>query len=203
MQGNEKEQIEDAPASGNREQICALCGKPFIPFRAGVKYCSSVCNKKAWTLKRSKKRARKHKLETRLCAFCGKPFLFDSNVHNKRFCSDECKRKNESEERSNNRLRRDAFVLTNISSTLPSELDELRGEKGSRYFKKLFTLEPEKQFAEMESWTADDHADAMSYLNSNGAITERVGDEEFAKDLLLRNSLETPTVFDEEDFFGS
>ena len=142
---------------------CAFCGREFTPCRAGVKFCSVACNKKAWTARRSERRRAAHRTAVRTCEHCGRPFEWDSNHGNRRFCSGKCKKSAELLGRSASRTRRD-IVGVKAADALPEALDGLRAQKDRRYFKTLFSLPEAYQFAEMNAWTPDDHALAARYL---------------------------------------
>ena len=129
---------------------------------------------------------------------CGKAFQVSAEHRNQKFCSYACKKLADRESRSQNRLRKDTISLV-VSDALPRELDALREEKGNEYFKTLFSLEKESQFAEMAKWTEEDHRKALAYL---GLRTPAGTEEESAGGDFLNIKVEEKPVFDEEDHFG-
>ena len=176
---------------------CVFCGREFQSARPR-NYCSAACGKRAWTAKRSRRRALRHGNKKRVCPMCGKAFQVSAEHMNQKFCSYACKKLADKESRSSDRLRKDTISLV-VSDTLPKELDALREEKGHEYFKTLFSLKNECQFAEMAKWTEEDHSKALAYLGlrSRGGTEEEFDD----RDLLDIKAEEKP-VFDEEDHFG-
>lgn len=180
--------------------VCVVCGKEFVPTRMDQVCCSKECKarrkvdqRKAWTKRRSLKRARRHVVETRNCAFCGKPFTFDSNLHNKRFCSDTCKRKAETDRRRD-QMRPDTCAVK-VAQSLPTALDGLRDQKGVEYFRVLSTLGESEQLAEMQIWTPEEHADYLTYIGQNDSeLREREMNE-----TIPTFKPDEPKVFDEED----
>ena len=158
---------------------CVFCGREFQSARPR-NYCSAACGKRA------------------VCPMCGKAFQVSAEHMNQKFCSYACKKLADKESRSSDRLRKDTISLV-VSDTLPKELDALREEKGHEYFKTLFSLGRELQFAEMAKWTEEDHGKALAYLGlrSRGGTEEEFDD----RDLLDIKAEEKP-VFDEEDHFG-
>ena len=176
---------------------CVFCGREFQAARPR-NYCSAACGKRAWTAKRSRRRALRHGNKKRVCPMCGKAFQVSAEHRNQKFCSYACKKVADRESRSQNRLRKDTISLV-VSDALPRELDALREEKGNEYFKTLFSLEKESQFAEMAKWTEEDHRKALSYL---GLRTPVGTEEESAGGDFLNIKVEEKPVFDEEDHFG-
>lgn len=177
---------------------CAFCGREFQAKRAS-RYCSKSCSSKAWTAERSRKRALRRGTKKRVCSICGKPFEVNAEHLNQKFCSYACKKRADRESRSKNRLRKDVISLGKIAETQPLELDALREEKGEGYFKILFSLSKEKQFAEMDKWGEEDHKKAMEYLGLQNFVEE--GEEERVEELLDIKETEK-SIFDEEDHFG-
>ena len=176
---------------------CVFCGREFQAARPRS-YCSAVCGKRAWTARRSRRRALRHGNKKRVCPMCGKAFQVSAEHRNQKFCSYACKKLADRESRSQNRLRKDTISLV-VSDALPRELDALREEKGHEYFKTLFSLKKECQFAEMAKWTEEDHRKALSYL---GVLVPACVDEEPASKDFLEIKMEEKPVFDEEDHFG-
>ena len=129
---------------------------------------------------------------------CGKAFQVSAEHRNQKFCSYACKKLADRESRSSDRLRKDTISLV-VSDALPRELDALREEKGNEYFKTLFSLEKESQFAEMAKWTEEDHRKALAYLGLRTPVGTE--DEPVGRDFLDIKAEEKP-VFDEEDHFG-
>jgi len=67
----------------NKTQIkeCAVCGKAFVcVYNSCVKFCSVECKNSSLMLKAI----------TKQCLYCGVNFL--TNIHNKKYCNDECKK---------------------------------------------------------------------------------------------------------------
>lgn len=181
--------------------VCPICKKEFKPKRRSAIYCSDECRKvyfkqyqKERVAQRSKERARRHFKETRNCEFCGTPFTFDSYLHNKRFCSNTCKRKAES------LARRGMVRIDNrhiaISENRPHDLDALREERGPNYFEALFALSESDQIAEIESWTPEIHAECLEFIGSECIIPH--DEEEVASAIGIVPQRE-PEVEDEED----
>lgn len=177
---------------------CAFCDREFQAARPR-NYCSSVCSKRAWTARRSRRRALRHGNRERICPMCGKAFQVSAEHRNQKFCSYACKKLADRESRSQNRLRKDAISLGFVPDALPKELDAMREEKGPEYFKTLFSLEKESQFAEMAKWTEEDHRKALSCL---GLRTPVGTEEESVGGDFLNIKAEEKPVFDEEDHFG-
>ena len=130
---------------------------------------------------------------------CGKAFQVSAEHMNQKFCSYACKKLADKESRSSDRLRKDATSLGVVPDALPKELDALREEKGHEYFKILFSLKKECQFAEMAKWREEDHRKALSYLGLRTPVGPE--DEPVGRDFLDIKAEEKP-VFDEEDHFG-
>ena len=181
--------------------ICPICKKEFKPKRWSAVYCSAECRKvyfkqyqKERVAQRSKERARRHFTETRNCEFCGKPFTFDSYLHNKRFCSNTCKRKAESLARRG-MVRIDHRHIA-VAENRPQDLDALREERGPKYFEALFALPEAAQIAEMETWTPEIHAECLEFIGSDCTIPQ---DEEEVSGVLGDIPQREPDVEDEED----
>lgn len=191
----------DGLSSGASPKICkcAFCGREFQAARPR-RYCSAVCGKRAWTASRSRRRALRHGDRKRVCPMCGKAFQVSAEHRNQRFCSYVCKKQSDRESRSRDRLRNDTVSLGFVPDALPDELDALREEKGPEYFKTLFSLGKECQFAEMAKWTEEDHCKALSYF---GIQTPDDADWEPADGGRLDIGPVEQQVFDEEDHFGS
>ena len=177
-------------------RACEFCGKPFTA-NGNARFCSKKCSDRAWTAKRSEKRRAARRAATRLCEFCGKPFEWNSDHGNKRFCSNKCKKAAESATRSASGSRKD-IVGIKAASAPPPSLDELRKEKGVRYFRALFKLPEAEQFAEMTTWDEVDHEAAMQYLDV--AVD---GQDSGVSEISITIKFREPAVFDEEDHFGS
>lgn len=195
--------VENNAALASRKTCkCVFCGREFKASRTS-QYCSKQCRIKAWTAKRSRKRALRNGKKERICPICGHTFAVDPEHQNQKFCSQVCKKRADMESRSRNRLRKDSISLGKISENLPSSLDALREKKGKEYFKVLFSLKREEQYAEMAKWTEEDHQKALSYCGLQSIIIEAEEEAEEAMDEeLLRIKDEPKPVFDEEDHFG-
>ena len=180
-----------------KELVCPVCHRSFVPHRRVQKFCSSLCGKQYYTTRRSKLRALRHKTETRICRGCGTAFTWDSHHSNKQYCTDECKRRHESEARAADRTRTDKILIPadKISKVRPACLDDLRVSKGSDYFRMLFSLPEADQFAEMASWEEADHAAALEYLMAD------TDDDVVAPEYVFPTE-ERGDAFDEEDHFN-
>lgn len=179
---------------------CRFCGN-VLPDGDSRKYCSASCRKKAWTAKRSADRKLMHKTETRLCACCGKAIRWDSYHANQRFCSTACRRRYEIEKRSVDGIRRDVlcFGTEDVASSAPRLLDSLREGKGDDYFRALFELPERDQYAEMSTWTAEDHVAACQYMKAGSDDFYDSCGEEFE---VVTNGY-GHGAFDEEDHFDA
>lgn len=177
-----------------RDSVCQFCGREFVPARRGTKYCSAKCSKSAWVARRSEGRAKRHRTATRICSRCGNPFEWDSSHSNRRFCSDACKRAAEISRRSAGGCRADV-VKVDCSGGLPHELDGLRGTGSDEYFKVLFSLPPESQFAEMESWGFAEYEAVNAYFGALGGEDRA----EIPTEAVVPDS--PPAAYDEEDHF--
>jgi len=182
---------------------CAFCGREFTPCRRGVECCSPECRKRLWTAQRGRKRAaaRSRREHVATCECCGKPIAWSPLVSNKRFCSQECKRRHEAAVRRFSRCRADA-VRVKPASSLPASLDVLRGTRSDEYFDALFRLPDAEQWAEMETWGAEDHEAAAEYLRVCGRDDLVGGDPDGARQEDICVPDEPPPAFDEEDHFG-
>lgn len=176
---------------------CAFCGREFQAAKPR-RYCSEACGKRAWTAKRSRRRALRHGHRERICPVCGKAFEVSAEHKNQKFCSRACKKRADGDSRSRDRLRKDSVSLGPVPDVLPAELDALRDEKGPEYFKALFSLGKESQFAEMARWTEDEHRKALSYFGVS--VADADGESADVEPLGIR--AEEKPVFDEEDHFG-
>ena len=168
---------------------CPVCGKHFAACYDYARFCSRRCKDKYRNAEEKKERAAHHKTESRMCEYCGNPFKWDISQSHQRFCSPACRNKAAILKRSNNRCRIDTTDINKSASlTLPDSLSALRKSKDSRYFILLFSLPPEQQYAEMNEWTAEDHAKALDYLgiaiNQTESDIDSFGTEQDIKCLL-------------------
>ena len=90
-------------------KICKHCGKEFVASKHLVAYCSCVCredhnkNKLSWEYAQKSNKTRLHSwcnktIAKKHCPVCGKEY--ETNVHNKIFCSPYCKTKHYQQNRA-------------------------------------------------------------------------------------------------------
>lgn len=205
---HEKRRQSRAKARANREIetfVCECCGKTTERHHKRQKICMTCRKSPEYQRQRldklhkqrAKLRASKRRRVEHICPICGTLFVWDSHNKNKRYCSEKCRDQAYTYARRENRDYRAGEYIIKVTKELPTELDESRESKGEEYFKALFSMPKEEQWAEMARWTEEDHARAYAYL-SGGAELESWNKGRGKEDLACETEEEQRNLIREE-----
>lgn len=89
--------------------ICHYCGKRFMA-KNEKKYCCKECKIKKQIEKNRQKKIKEYIPQKRVCKYCGKEFWTEYGKKNRMFCSQECGKRYEREQR---KIKRRLRIITN------------------------------------------------------------------------------------------